>query len=442
MTTRRQILFLVMPLFLGLVVIGGSLMAWLQLRTAERDFISEVETVAIAVTEFVTPADLAPLTSGAQLTEGRLGRIFPRILKWEQVERIFIIDASGAVLADTMNNAPIAADLLQARPDRERAVYRGAPPTEGGSRRTQAAVIAAQDPTLRIGVEVSAGSYFARRQIIRRDVMLFSVVTFFTGLVVSFALALFVSREFTRLRQLAGLVGEPGFERANQGGSIQEVADVGGILGVMHGVLTETVDQTRRSLVEHEHICSNQDLGRLFRSEHSPAPTWTCAGATGFFAAVGPPGTMQGTVALDAGAGAAFIGLLPCDDGLDAALQARAASEYLASALRGLSLAPAASATRELFQLRELVVLRWSAGRLEEWNHCADGPPRTTQISLPEVGPAVVSCLSPADRASLAVYLRAYPQAPLERLSADLPAILAGTTSGIVLALRSASDRS
>ena len=85
MTTRRQIFILVMLLFLGLAVIGGSLMAWLQLRTAKRDFISEVEAAAIAVTEFVTPADLAPLISGAQLAKGRLGTIFPRILKWEQV---------------------------------------------------------------------------------------------------------------------------------------------------------------------------------------------------------------------------------------------------------------------------------------------------------------------------------------------------------------------
>ena len=50
MTTRRQIFILVMLLFLGLAVIGGSLMAWLQLRTAKRDFISEVEAAAIAVT--------------------------------------------------------------------------------------------------------------------------------------------------------------------------------------------------------------------------------------------------------------------------------------------------------------------------------------------------------------------------------------------------------
>ena len=436
MTTRRQIFILVMLLFLGLAVIGGSLMAWLQLRTAKRDFISEVEAAAIAVTEFVTPADLAPIISGAQLAKGRLGTIFPRILKWEQVERIFIIDAAGAVLADTMNNAPIAEDLLQARPDRERLVYLGAPPTEGGSRRTQAAVIAAQHPTLRIGVEVSAESYFALRQVIRRDVMLFAVVTPCTGIVVALALALFVSREFTRLRQLASLVGEPGFERANQGASIKEVADVGGIIGVMHSVLMETVDQTRRSLVDHEPMRSNQDLGRFFRIQYRPNATWSCAGATGFFAAVGPPGTVQGTVAFDAGAGAAFIGLLPCEDGLDAALQARAASDYLVIALRRLALAPAASATRELFQLRELAVIRWSAGRMEEWTHRADGPARTTEGILPEFNPAVVSCLAADDRTRLAVYLRTNPGAPLERMALDLPALLVGTTSSIVLALR------
>lgn len=436
MTTRRQIILLVLPLFVGLAVIGGSLMAWLQLRTAERDFRIEVETAAIAITEFISPADLELLIGGAQLDQGRLSTIFDRILKWKQVERIFIVDASGKILADTMRNAPVEADLVSAQPNREQSVQLGSLPDEGSSRRFQAAVIAAQHPALRIGVEVSAETYLARRQLIRRHVALVSVVTLGAGFVVSFTLALFVSWQFGRLRQLAGLVGEPGFERADQGASIQEVADVGSILGVMHSVLMETVDKTRRSLIDREYVRSDHALGRIFREQHRPPSTWTCAGVTGLFIAVGPPRTLQGTVAFEAGSGAAFVGLLPADDGLDAALQACAASDYLASALRGPSVAAAASATRELFQLRELVVLRWSGDRLEEWHHRTDDPPFTAQSTLPNLNPAVVSCLAIDDRARLAVYLRTYPSAPLERLSVDLPALLAGSTSGIVLALR------
>lgn len=440
MTTRRQIVLLVLPLFVGLAVIGGSLMAWLQIRTAERDFRIEVETAAIAITEFVSSTDLEPLIGGAQLDEGRLSKIFDRILKWKQVERIFIVDASGRILADTMQSAPVEPALLPAPPNREQSVQFGAPPDEQASRRFQSAVIAAQHPELRIGVEVSADTYLARRKLIRRHVALVSAITLGAGFVVSLALALFVSWQFRRLRRLAGLVGEPEFERADQGASIQEVADVGSILGVMHSVLMETVDKTRRSLIDREYVRSDHTLGRIFRERHRPPATWTCAGVTGAFIAVGPPRTLQGTVALDAGTGAAFVGLLVDDDGLDAALQARAASDYLASALRGPSLAAAASATRALFQLRELVVLRWSAGRLEEWHHRIDDAPFTAQSVLPDANPAVVSCLAADDRARLAVYLRTYPSAPLERLSTDLPALLAGHSVGIVLALRRASS--
>jgi hypothetical protein len=440
MTTRRQIVLLVLPLFVGLAVIGGSLMAWLQLRTAERDFRIEVETAAIAITEFVSTTDLEPLVSGTPLAQGRLAPIFDRILRWKQVERIFVIDPSGRILADTLRNAPVEAGLLPAPPNREQSVQFGAPPEEQASRRFQAAVIAAQHPALRIGVEISAETYFARRQLIRRHVALVSAVTLGAGLVVSLGLALFVSWQFSRLRHLAGLVGEPEFERADQGASIQEVADVGSILGVMHSVLMETVDKTRRSLIDREYVRSDHALGRIFRERHRPPATWSGADVAAIFVAVGTPRIVQGTVAINAQAGAAFIGLLPADDGLAAALQARAASDYLASALRGPDLAAAARATRELFQLRELVVLRWSAGRLEEWHHRTDDVPFTAESTLPEVNPTVVSCLAPDDRARLAVYLRTYPSAPLERLSADLPALLAGHSSGIVLALRRASS--
>ena len=436
MTTLRQIILLVMPLFVGLAVIGGSLMAWLQLRTAERDFRIEVETAAIAITEFVNSSDLEPLIGGAPLAPARLPPIFDRILKWKQVERIFVVDASGRILADTMRSAPVAPELLQVSPSRTQDVQFGAPPSDQASRRFQAAVIAAQHPSLRIGVEVSAETYFARRQLIHRHVALVSAVTLATGLVVAVALALFVSWQFRQLRRLAGLVGEAGFERAEQGASIQEVADVGSILGVMHSVLMETIDKTRRSLVDREYVRSDHALGRILREKHRPSPAWTCAGVAGRFMAIGPSRALQGTVTLGPDAGAAFIGLLPADDGLDTALQARAAADYLASALRGPSLADAATATRELFPLRELVVLRWSAGRLEEWHHRAEGPPFATTSTLPEVNPAVVSCLAPDDRTRLAVYLRTYPDAPLERLADDLPALLAGHTPGIVLALR------
>ncbi|HEY0966694.1 MAG TPA: hypothetical protein VGD88_04845 [Opitutaceae bacterium] len=439
MTTRRQIVLLVMPLFVGLAVLGGSLMAWLQLRTTERDFRTEVETAAIAISEFLPAEAPAPVTVEQAPAATPTDIYFERIRRWRQVERLFLIDASGQILADTLRGAPIDETLLAAVPPPDHPVVIGAVTPETSLRRIRPALVATRYPGVRLGIEVTAETFLQRRAAIRREVLIMSGVTLAVGFVVSLVLAAFVSWQFNRLSRLAGLVGDQAFERTGQEAAIQEVADVGSILGVMHSVLVETVDKTRRSLIDREYVRSDHALARVFRARTQTPATWSCGGATGIFVAVGAPLSLHGTLSLGPDEGAAFVGLLPFDAGLEDAVRSRAAAEYLTNALHSRPLASAAAATCDLFPLSELVVVRWSGDRLEEWHHRGAEPPFTTISTLSAVHPVVLSCIADDDRARLAVYLRTYPHASLERLAADLPAVLAGSRAGNVLALRRSS---
>jgi hypothetical protein len=414
-------------------------MAWLQLRTTERDFRTEVETAAIAIAEFLPADSITPALEGRPLAETPMGVYFERIRRWRQVERIFLVDATGRILADTMRGTPIDETLLAETPSPERRVILGAVTPETSLRRVRPALVATQRPDVRLGIEVTAETFLKRRVEIRHGVLVMSIVTLAVGFIVSLVLAAFVSWQFNRLSRLAGLVGDQAFERTEQEAAIQEVADVGSILGVMHSVLVETVDKTRRSMIDREYVRSDHALARVFRERTLAPATWSCGGATGIFVSIGAPLSLQGTLSLGADAGAAFIGLLPFDTGLEDAVRSRAAAEYLTNALRDQPLAHAAAATCDLFPLSELIVVRWSGDHLEEWHHRGAESPLATTSTLSTVHPVVLSCIAPDDRARLAVYLRTYPHAPLDRLAADLPAVLAGSRAGNVLALRRGS---
>ncbi|GAB1488828.1 hypothetical protein MASR2M8_12750 [Opitutaceae bacterium] len=436
MTTRRQIVLLVMPLFVGLAVLGGSLMAWLQLRTTERDFRTEVETAAIAIAEFLPVDSLAALREGQPLAGTPMGTYFERIRRWRQVERIFLIDASGQVLADTRGDAAIDPALLTAKPAAARTVIVGEVTPSSEIHRVRPAIVSIQSEGVRLGIEVNAETFLARQASIRQGVLIMSAVTLTVGLMVSLALAAFVSWQFKRLSRLAELVGNQAFERTEPVAAIREVADVSSILGVMHSVLMETIEKTRRSLIDREYVRSDHALARVFRERTQTPPAWSGGGVTGLFISIGAPLSLQGMVELGPASGAAFIGILPFNAGLEDAVRARAATEYLANALRHQPLATAAASTCDLFALSELVAVRWTGDRLEEWHHRETELPLIATSTLSSDHSVVLSCIAPDDRARLAVYLQTYPRAPLERLATDLPAVLAGSRASNVLALR------
>ena len=433
MTTRRQIILLLMPLFIGLAICGGALGAWLELRAEQRDFDTEVRTLASSIAEFMMIEELPRTESEREAAEVRLREIFNRILRWQQALRIFLIDSDGRILGDTAGPATPATVDLSLQPA-EGEVTLQPIANDGAEHQVRPAMAQTRHPSWRVGIEVSARPFLDRRRLIWRDYGIMTLWTLGIGIIATFAFAAFVSREFKRLGYQAGLLGTPEFQHSIDSSRIREIADVGNILRVMHGVLRETLEKTQRALIDRQFVRNDRTLAEVFAVAEPIPDSWHVEDVAGVVRQIGFPEAVQGRVALPDG-GAAFIGLMPENLGFETNLTARTARAYLSAALVRLPLEQAARETLEMFGLRELAVVRWQGGTITQWQRRGFETAISTTGDFPTGSTRIAMCLDQADRDRVALFRQAYPAMPFDQLVENLPGLLHSDQPGMVLFL-------
>ena len=218
---------------------------------------------------------------------------------------------------------------------------------------------------------------------------------------------------------------------------VQEVADLGNAFEVMHSVLGDTVEKTRRSLIESDYFRSDRALATLLQKSLNPAQAWSGAAVDAAWQILGTPpsAALAGAVAIDATSGTAFVGIAGPAGELDVALRARAAHTFLADSLTRRPMAVVAQEAMELFGLTDLVVAQWREKSFAGWS--ADGGGFPTEPAAWAAGAKVaLTCLDPATRERLALYFENFPDHAPARTLEDLPPFFESTDVGAIVVLR------
>jgi hypothetical protein len=438
MTIRRQILFYLLPLFAGFGVIGGAV-AWRLQTEADRQVFDVVSgSLAISLAEFISPADLEALARGVPLADTALGRAVPRLERWALASRIYLLDAkSGRPLADTTHDAaplPAAATLRDLAPEEIRQL----PLRVASTGEPYFAIVTLVPHTgVVLGVEIPATPFLEARQRIWSSIRRNVIIVMLIGLAVTVLLADFLSWQIRQLQQSAAQIGHPEFPLDRGEGIVQEVADLGNTFEVMHSVLGDTVDKTRRTLVESDYFRGERALSTVLQQALSPAQAWTGGGVEAAWLIIGtlPPAALAGAVASADGSGAAFVGIAGPAGQLRPALRARAAQAYLADALPRRPLAVVAQEACELFGLTDLVVAHWQDSGFTGWSAGSGSFPAEATGWLAGANVSL-TCLNQIGRERLALYLENFPtHAPAQALE-DLPPFFDRGQTGVVLVLR------
>ncbi len=441
MTIRRQIFLSVLPLFVGFGALGSAMSWWLQTTGARSAFHEEARSLAIAIAEFLEPADLATLRAGPPMPQTRLGQINGRLERWGIARRIYLLNPeTAAVLVDTAptgTGTPGANDLRGLAA----AEVRRLPWRRLDDQTSRLPVITrAVDGTVVLGVEISADSFLANQRHILSEAIKDGVIVVLLGVAISIALSAFLGRNVRQLQLAAKTIGSPSFSTASSGAIIYEVADLGNTFSVMHSVHGATVERTYRSLAESDFYRAEQDLTQAFQAEFQPKSAWHAGHADVAWLGVGnpPPAYLAGAVTFGSAAGAAFAGVAGTATDLNAALRARAATAYLADTLRHRAAADVAAATMTMFGLTQLKVVTWQGTNLTRWSSATEAAPEADAGAWPAGRAVSLSCLGPVNTGRLALYLARVPDARLATLLDDLPPLLDVAESGVVLVLRTA----
>lgn len=434
MTTRRHIFTRVAPLFLLVVILGGGLMSTLQIRANHLGFDRTLDSFAWGFDAFLTPADIAALRTAPATVAPRLDAAFARLSAWGQVRRLYLREGDRLLWDSAALTAP-SPPVLPVPATHDTGVYRGPVQLAADGHPVRTAVVSAVAPGVFAGVEISAAGFLAQRRAILHRAAWCSAAALVIGLGVALLLAHFLSRQFNRLGRATAALGEPAFNPADPAHRIQEVADVHDILAMLDDVLRENLATSRRIAAAPAVPPSPRRLARLLLGARPPVSRWSAPGAAGLVLCVGRPLAVTATGDLGPAGGYACFGRLAPAADLDSALLAEAASRYLDQALRHDRLAPALAAARELFNLETFVALRWTGRDALVWDNPADftAPPRA--LALATGTTLILAALDPGDAARLATYRQARPDAPLDELTAALPAFLADAAPGGVLAV-------
>ncbi len=439
MTIRRQILFFILPLFLGFGVLSGVFSCWFKLTEARDAFADGSTALALTAAEFIEPADLAALRDGIPLERTRLGPVLVRLERWALVRRFYLLDtASGKVLADIAPaGTPVAtaAEIAALKPG-EIDLLPLRITADGQSRQPALAFTAARGAIL--GIETSAEDYLESRREIYRSALSYGIRAFVVGLALAWWIGTMLHRQMRRLQLTAQAIGAPAFAATGVSDSVSEVADLASTFGVMHSVNEETVDRTRRSLVDTDYYRGERALTETFHAAFSLRAAWSGATIDAAWLPVGvpPPAALAGAVATGPDSGVAFAGIAGPVGDLAAALRARAATRYLAE---GFALRPAAAVAAEalaLFTLNRLELVVWTPAGLTRWNAAHDAPAAPVAW---DGKPVALTCLGPINAERLDLYLVTFPARPASAALDDLPALLDAQEPGVVLVLRRAT---
>lgn len=439
MTIRRQILFFVLPLFLGFGVLSGVFSCWLKLTEAREAFADSSSALAITASEFIETADLTALRAGTPLERTRLGPILVRLERWALVRRLYLIDTeNGRLLADVAPaGTPVAtaAEIAALTPGDVKLLPLRIT-SEGESWQPALSFAAGRGAIL--GVEISAEDYLESRREIYRSAISYGIRAFVVGLGLALWIGTMLRRQMRRLQLTAQAIGAPAFSATGVSDNVSEVSDLASTFGVMHSVNEETVDRTRRSLVDTDYYRGERALTEAFHAAFPLRAAWTGATINAAWLPVGvpPPAALAGVVATGRDSGVAFVGIAGPVGDLAAALRARAATRYLAEGLPRRPAAAVAAEALALFALNRLELVVWTAAGLTRWNAAHDAPAAPVAW---DGKPVALTCLGPVNAERLDLYLVTFPARPVSAALDDLPALLDAQEPGVILVLGRAS---
>lgn len=444
MTTRRQVLLAIVPVFAALALVGNGITYFFLSRASLEGLRNEAGAFAVTLAAFKHPGDWQRLQEGRS-QETSYPTALKQLDRWDILRGVAIWDARDrqavyrypekATMAEPPVNAstsftaqkPFLTSPLSTLAD-GKAVISGYAPLYDNAGNIAAIV----------GAEIDASGYPREIALIRQRLVRTTLLIVLLGTIVALLLASLISRELGRITRAAAGI-EQGHYVPPPPGLVAEVTDLSQTFGVLEGVTEEIRSKSHRAFAENEQFRTEEDLLATYR-EAFLAPLSLRGGDYAVTVAVTANAIdVFREATADAAGGRVSFGRIEGSVTLEAATIASATGRELEDRLaRGEIPAAALTATAALFPLRTATVLTWRTGsRSIERADLAHGNVTTTTLPAPGIGElVVVHNLSPAATEALEIYLARFSQMPVADRVADVLKLSASGNGAVAVLSR------
>ncbi len=364
MKIRTQNMLAIVPLFLGLAVLIGALMYFVQYRELLWGLDEEATSIAVATARHMDPERVRAAETEEDWQQLMANPV--QVLEWQRARRIVLMDPDLSLLFDSADDSdaartipltPALHDRLHEAPyastailqdDDGRFLYAFSPVGDDDG---MAAIVA---------VETDADTLGAHELRMRRDIQLIVIVTVLIGMLLAILISGIISRRIVSLTRAADAVAGGQYDQPHETAGVQEINDLSSTFNTMSSVLSEVVSKTRRAVVEAEQFRTDDDLARAFTDTFMPPVHATYHGVA--VSAVHVSSHSKGhffAVAERDDAVMVAVGEVGAKEGLTEPLTASSAAAMLQETWKVMDLKAACESWGRLFDVRATEIITW-----------------------------------------------------------------------------------
>ena len=449
MKIRTQNLSAIVPIFLVMGLISGTLTYITQRQEIMWGMREEISAMAITMAEFLDHEVIRGLQEepeNEELTRS-LEATLKRVERWNKKQRFFLLTSDYQEVLFSFGgkneNSNISqqaqkfsklkdgnADIILTgveRDNQNRAIMTAYVPIYDQARTLLSVLV----------VEIDAQYFLDRKKEIRNRIYIVTSLTVLLGIIIASLISHIIAREINQLTQASLTVASGKYNRRVDIGKIQEVSDLTNTFNTMSSILEEALSKTKRALIEGEQFRTSVDLANYF-SQNFFAPIeddFNKVSVSARLISNNPGGDFFGVFNVDNGT-YVVLGRLSGNGELDTVTSASAAYAFVQQELEQRDPQQAFENAKRLFDLETFQCIFWDgAGEEIHTYRSFDSSLLESANPLKENRVAVFHTLSEANSEKVDLFVRNYGQISPQELMKDILNVLVDDGIGSLILL-------
>jgi len=455
MRIRSQIVTAIVPLFVGLSLVTGGIMYYLQTKELEWGFHEEASSIAVVTARFLDDKNLqqASDSSTVKPVNEIISALFKKIMRAGRARRFVVFSsqdqrllydvATSNSVSQNMQIPPYVMTKLSNQPFVIGSIKKG----KGNSEylTTYASIRNLKgEMTGILAVETTADTVQLRRGELLQSLLISMTCAAILGLILTLVISRLITKRLANLTEAVSNVETNYFDQKASIGIIDELNDLENTFNTLRSVLKEVLSKIWRTTIETEQFRTKEDLMCAFKTEfQSPVRKTICdVEAVGTLLGCRPMGSFFGIEELQ-DCGYAVAGKIAESEIMEQTETASAALAFITQSIKNSDISTALNLVSSLFDLTrcECVIWEKAASKVMLWSLDKDSRQwQQKTVTLLNGVTLVFHTMDTCIDQRIRIYVDEFKHLPQEALMREIRMIVDEKLGGALLMIRKSSS--
>jgi HAMP domain-containing protein len=452
MKIRSQIVAAIVPLFVGLSLVTGGVMYYLQTKELAWGFHEEASSIAVVTARFLDSKTIQQASSDgptAQPANEAVPALFKKIMAAGRARRLAIFSVKDQrQLYDVATSNSVSRNLqvpsyIISQLANQSFVIGSIEKGKGNSEylTTYASIRNSNgEMTGILAVETTADTVQLRRGELLQSLLISMTCAAILGLILTLVISRLITRRLASLTEAVSNVETSYYDQKPSIGIIDELNDLENTFNTLRSVLKEVLSKIWRTIIETEQFRTKEDLMCAFKNEfQSPVQkTIYDIDAAGTLLGCRPMGSFFGIEELQ-DCGCAVAGKIAESEIMEQTQTASAALAFITQSMKNGDISTSLKSALNLFDLTrcECVIWKKSASKVTHWSLETDSRQwQQETVELPDGVPLVFHTMDICIDKRIRTYVDEFKHLPQETLMHEIRMIVDEKLGGALILIR------